>query len=164
MTASNKNHNLPSYAELPPVSGMPHGCTWGLWDSDGKHDQLGTLNLLTPDVVLEAKKEIQLGINIAINWSLDNCSTPHSQRKRPEHRIIPLPDWTGHDDEVHMNTQSGSQWDGFRELLPHRLASLDTDTFQGHWAHQPTGLYYNGVTHAEITDPNAPLRNGIDRK
>jgi hypothetical protein len=47
---------------------------------------------------------------------LDNCSTPHSQRKKPEHRIIPLTDWTGRDDEVHINTQSGSQWDGFREL------------------------------------------------
>jgi hypothetical protein len=67
LTTKDKNRDLPSYTELPLVFSMPRGCTWGLWDSDGKHDQLGTLNLLTPDVVLEAKKEILLGINIATN-------------------------------------------------------------------------------------------------
>jgi hypothetical protein len=46
---------------------MPHGCTWGLWDSNGQRDQLGTLNLLTPEVVLQARKEIQLGISVAVN-------------------------------------------------------------------------------------------------
>ncbi|KIW87778.1 uncharacterized protein Z519_11752 [Cladophialophora bantiana CBS 173.52] len=162
---------IPSYASLPPVAGMPHGCTWGLWDvlrktditatpngGGGGHrhqekekDGLGTLNLLTPAAILAAKAEIQHGISVAINWSLDNCSTPHSGRHPPRHKIMTLAEaqggseWIGHDDEVWMNTQSGSQWDGFR-----------------HWAHQPTGLYYNGVTHKEITDPNAPVRNGID--
>ena len=111
--------SLPSYEKLPPVLGMPHGCTWGLWDSGGARDELGTLNLLTPEVVVEARKEIQLGISIAINWSLDNCSSPHSQRKSPEHRIFPLPDWVGHDDEISVNTQSGSQWDGFRAFETH---------------------------------------------
>ncbi len=116
-TAASKTAlSLPSYENLPPVPGMPHGCTWGLWDSAGERDELGTLNLLTTEVVIEAKEEIQLGISIAINWSLDNCSSPHSQRKKPEHRIFPLPDWTGHDDEISVNTQSGSQWDGLRAL------------------------------------------------
>ena len=113
-SASTTATSLPSYKNLPPVPGMPHGCTWGLWDSGGVRDELGTLNLLTPEVVMEARKEIQLGISIAVNWSLDNCSSPHSRRKSPEHRIFPLPDWTGHDDEISVNTQSGSQWDGFR--------------------------------------------------
>lgn len=142
---SKQPHRLPSYNSIPPVPGMPHGCAWGLWDTPGHKDDLGTLNLLTPDVIRSARNEIQVGIRVAINWSLDNCATPHSRRKPPEHRIMPLPDWTGHDDEVSMNTQSGSQWDGFR-----------------HWAHQPTGLYYNGVTHADITAPNSSMRNGID--
>jgi hypothetical protein len=109
---------IPAYKDLPPVPGMPHGCTWGLWDSNGQRDQLGTLNLLTSEVVLQARKEIQLGISVAVNWSLDKCSTPHSQRKKPEHRILLLPEWVGHDDEININTQSGSQWDGFRESYP----------------------------------------------
>ncbi|KEF63826.1 uncharacterized protein A1O9_01804 [Exophiala aquamarina CBS 119918] len=106
---------LPSYADLPPVPNMPHGCTWGLWDRKGHQDELGTLNLLTPSTILAAKDEIQYGRSVAINWSLDNCETPHSNRKKPNHRILQLPDWIGHDDEIEMNTQSGSQWDGFRE-------------------------------------------------
>ena len=138
---------LPPYGQLPPVPGMPHGCAWGLWDTPGHKDDLGTLNLLTPDVIRAARDEIQLGVSVAINWSLDNCATPHSHRKPPEHVIKPLPDWVGHDDEISMNTQSGSQWDGFR-----------------HWAHQPSGLYYNGVTHADVTAKDSSMRNGIDSK
>jgi hypothetical protein len=106
---------LPSYVDLPPVPNMPHGCTWGLWDRKGHRDELGTLNLLTPSTILTAKEEIQYGRSVAINWSLDNCETPHSNRRKPNHRILQLPDWIGHDDEIEMNTQSGSQWDGFRE-------------------------------------------------
>jgi len=144
---SKQPHRLPSYKSIPPVPGMPHGCAWGLWDTPGHKDDLGTLNLLTPDVIRSAREEIQVGISVAINWPLNNCETPHSHRKPPEHQITALPDWTGYDDEISMNTQSGSQWDGFR-----------------HWAHQPTGLYYNGVTHADITAPNSSMRNGIDSK
>lgn len=106
---------LPTYAELPVVPNMPHGCTWGMWDREGHPDELGTLNLLTPSTILAAKDEIQYGRSVAINWSLDNCETPHSNRKKPAHRILQLPDWIGHDDEVEMNTQSGSQWDGLRK-------------------------------------------------
>ncbi|KAK2783071.1 hypothetical protein FQN53_009375 [Emmonsiellopsis sp. PD_33] len=150
--STGEKKTLPCYADLPPVDGMPHGCAWGLWDTvcptTGaiQRDELGTLNLLTPDVILSAKQEIQLGISVAINWSLENCQTPHSRRRQAEHRIIPLPDFVGHDDEVSMNTQSGSQWDGFR-----------------HWAHQPTGLFYNGITQKEITDEKGNMRNGIDQ-
>lgn len=161
-----KKRLLPLYKDLTEIPGMPHGCAWGIWDSDGEKDELGSLNLLTPEVKIAAKNEIQFGISVALNWSLDNCATPHSHRKKPEHRIMPLPDWTGHDDEIHMNTQSGSQWDGFRRfsiLLLGILPIVDKPG-AGHWAHQPTGLYYNGVKHADITDPKARKRNGIDRK
>ncbi|EXJ56824.1 hypothetical protein A1O7_07168 [Cladophialophora yegresii CBS 114405] len=151
-----KKVKVPSYADLPAVSGLPAGRTWGLWDNllglDAP-DELGTLNLLTPGTVLAARQEIQHGISVAINWSSDNCQTPHSNRRPPSHKIMSLREaqgndcpWIGHDDEVNMNTQSGSQWDGLR-----------------HWAHQPTGLFYNGVTAEEITGPNATGRNGIDQ-
>lgn len=53
--------DLPSYDDIPAVPGMPHGCAWGLWDKNGEKDQLGALNLLTPEVVQEAGKEIQTG-------------------------------------------------------------------------------------------------------
>lgn len=113
--------SLPTYANIPPVPGLPHGCTWGLWDTPTHRDELGTLNLLTPSVVCEARNEIQSGIRVAINWSLDNCSRPHSQRRSPEHRIIELLDWIGHDDEISVNTQSGSQWDGLSKFSERQI-------------------------------------------
>ena len=62
--------------------------------------------------------EIRLGSGVAVTCLLEDCATPHSQRKDSEHRILRLPDWTGDDDEVDFGTQSGSQVDGFCGLLP----------------------------------------------
>lgn len=57
---------LPTYENIPAVKGMPHGCIWGLFDKNGEKDQLGTLNLLTPEVVTAAKQEIQTGISVSL--------------------------------------------------------------------------------------------------
>lgn len=46
---------LPSFNELPSFQGFT-GCAWEVW---GKDDQLGTVNLLTDDVVKEAATEIK---------------------------------------------------------------------------------------------------------
>ena len=64
--ATMRAQDLPNFKDLPAVKGMPHGCAWGLFDKDGQRDNIGTLNLLTPEVVLEAKKEIQSGISVAL--------------------------------------------------------------------------------------------------
>jgi hypothetical protein len=50
----------------------------------------------------------------------------------------------GHDDELHFNTQSSSQWDGLT-----------------HCGVQKKELYYNGLKHADITGLRKG-RNGID--
>jgi hypothetical protein len=45
--------NLPSFKELPDFH--EHlGCAWNVW---GKDDELGTVNLLTDDVVKRAASE-----------------------------------------------------------------------------------------------------------
>jgi hypothetical protein len=44
---------LPKFDELPSFHDFK-GCAWGLWGAD---DQLGTINLLTEDVVARAAKE-----------------------------------------------------------------------------------------------------------
>lgn len=105
---------IPSFDDLPKVQGLPQGCAWGVHDGPGKRDQLGTLNLLTPDVVLAAKSEIQTGVSVALNWGLENIARPGFSRLPPDHKIKALdPAAWAHDDELHINTQSGSQWDGF---------------------------------------------------
>jgi hypothetical protein len=59
--------HLPKYKDLPPVKGMPHGCAWGIWDKPGEpKDQLGSLNLLTPEVVKEAILEVKTGERCAL--------------------------------------------------------------------------------------------------
>ncbi|KAI1638415.1 putative cyclase-domain-containing protein [Biscogniauxia mediterranea] len=124
---------LPNFDDLPPVPGMPQGCAWGVFDKDGQKDVLGTLNLLTPEVVRAAYAEARDGVSISLNWPLDampalvpgRIATTHKQTTLRE---AGLSSATGWDDELHFNTQSGSQWDSLV-----------------HWAHQPTGLFYNGV-------------------
>lgn len=44
---------LPSLKELPSFNQHP-GCAWDVW---GKDDELGTVNLLTDDVVQRAASE-----------------------------------------------------------------------------------------------------------
>lgn len=60
--------DLPSFKDMPPVAGMPHGTAWGLFDKNGERDDCGTLNLLTPDNTLEASKEIKSGKSVAMKY------------------------------------------------------------------------------------------------
>ena len=52
---SKKWDQLPSFDELPNFHEYT-GCAWGVW---GEGDELGTINLLTEDVVQEAAKLVK---------------------------------------------------------------------------------------------------------
>ncbi|KAJ5368908.1 uncharacterized protein N7496_008668 [Penicillium cataractarum] len=125
-------NGLPSFDELPPVKGMPQGCAWGLFDRDGHKDHLGCLNLLTPSVVQSALREARDGESVSLNWPINAIHTPGFFRKGLEHRVLSFQDSPyklhGFDDEISFNTQCSSQWDSLV-----------------HFAHQPTGLNYNGI-------------------
>ena len=54
-SGNNKWDNLPSFDELPKFHEYS-GCAWSVW---GAGDELGTVNLLTEDVVREASKEVR---------------------------------------------------------------------------------------------------------
>jgi len=124
--------NLPDFDSLPAVKGMPQGCAWGVFDKDGKKDHLGCVNLLTPSVVQAALKEAAEGISVSLNWPIGAIKTPGFGRKGLDHTVISFMDSPfqlhGFDDEVAFNTQCSSQWDSLC-----------------HFAHQPTGLNYNGT-------------------
>lgn len=63
---------------MPAVKGMPHGCAWGLWDKPGQEkDQLGSLNLLTPEAVQEAFKELRTGERCALKYFPRSSNLPH---------------------------------------------------------------------------------------
>ncbi|KAJ5384092.1 hypothetical protein N7517_002003 [Penicillium concentricum] len=125
--------SLPNFDDLPPVKGMPQGCAWGIFDKDGKKDVLGTLNLLTPEVVKDAVAEVRQGVSISLNWPIGSIKFPGFFRKSLCHNVMKLEDPAsgshfGFDDEVEFNTQASSQWDSFV-----------------HFMHLPTGLAYNGA-------------------
>ncbi|KIJ31836.1 hypothetical protein M422DRAFT_185389 [Sphaerobolus stellatus SS14] len=108
--------DLPSFDKLPSFGGLP-GCAWEVW---GKGDELGTVNLLTDEVVARAaKEEIQTGKRVTMNWPVNFPSKPMFNRRPPEHKVVSRtnpPRRASNDDELHINTQSGTQWDGLRHF------------------------------------------------
>jgi hypothetical protein len=55
----------PEFSELPLAPTDPPASAWGLW---GDQDELGTLNLLTPDVIRRAAKEVASGETIPLKY------------------------------------------------------------------------------------------------
>ncbi|KAJ0414153.1 hypothetical protein BJY00DRAFT_321243 [Aspergillus carlsbadensis] len=133
--------NYPSFDSLPVDQNGPRGNAWGLW---GPEDQLGTLNLLTDDVVQRAAAEnIKTGKRVSLNWSMTAASHPRLPRKPLELRLInKAPLKYAHDDEWTFNSQCSSQWDGFR-----------------HYAYQKEQRYYMGRTAEDFAA--SPIPKGI---
>ncbi|KAF5387168.1 hypothetical protein D9615_002095 [Tricholomella constricta] len=105
---------IPTFDELPAFHDLP-GCAWTVW---GEKDQLGTVNLLTDEVVRRAAgEEIVTGKAVSLNWPLNFPEKPMFGRKSPvvtmKHREAK---YVVRDDEIHINTQSGTQWDGLRHF------------------------------------------------
>lgn len=55
-----------SSATIPRFHELPDGSAWGIWDSDGQRDALGTLNYLTAETKIEAAKEVKDGISVSL--------------------------------------------------------------------------------------------------
>lgn len=77
----------PSFDELPlHPSHLPHSA-WGL---HGPADELGTLNLLTPECTVEAAKEIKTGVRIGLNWGLEQMEHTGGFREVMKHEIFEI--------------------------------------------------------------------------
>ena len=95
----------------------PDGPPYNAWGRFGTNDQIGTLNLLTPNVVAAAARvEIRTGVRVSLDWPLSKPTFPsygrdglkhHIRRRGPEGRVV-------NDDVLEFNTQGSSQWDGLR--------------------------------------------------
>ncbi|QUC22866.1 uncharacterized protein UV8b_07107 [Ustilaginoidea virens] len=128
----------PTFDELPVRKDGPPGNAWGLY---GDGDECGTLNLLTPERVARAAREIVHGVRVSTDWHLDSMSPPCFGRRSCEHTITHKAPMAVNDDELRLNTQSSSQWDGLR-----------------HFGYQDEKLYYNGMSQDEVLSTH---RNGI---
>ncbi len=104
---------------------------------------MGTLNLLTPEVTSQAAKEIKLGLTIPFNLPLDSPLRPMNPARRKCFHHINAKSHAN-DDEIYVNTQSSSYWDGLR-----------------HYPYQDGKHYYNATTQADISGSEANSRIGI---
>lgn len=95
--------------------------------------QLGRINLLTPTRVSAASREIRTGEIVPLNLPLDVPKVPAFGREAFKHEVKILGKNVAYDDKYELNTQSGTQWDGFR-----------------HIAHFPTQTFYNGTKGSDI--------------
>ncbi|KAF2011933.1 hypothetical protein BU24DRAFT_412479 [Aaosphaeria arxii CBS 175.79] len=126
----------PPFSTLPLDPSGPASNAWGLY---GPSDELGALNILTPAVVLSAAQStILTGHRVSLDWPLNLPSHPSFDRPSFQWQLTNRthPDGTKrtvNDDSMTFNTQSSSQWDGFR-----------------HYGYQKAGLYYGGRTQGDV--------------
>ena len=124
---------------------------WGRWGDD---DEIGTLNLITDDVVKAAAKEVKTGRRLALGIPMDEHGPQTGAipgRDNPKHEMIMVDtpftgdpsEFTTSDDKVSMGIQSCTHWDA--------LAHVSYE-----------GKLYNGVPSSVITENGAP-RMGIDK-
>src|SRR5664279_3693134 len=109
----------------------PPGSNWGDFGPD---DELGTLNFITPDVVMNAVAEVQEGLSFCLSLPLDLPGGNELSRLRHPPVIAPVkvrdvvifnrPMAEGNkahtdvvcDDTVHLHTQYSTQWDSLAHV------------------------------------------------
>ena len=107
----NPLERLPDFAELPVKPDHPPHSAWGVFGDD---DQIGTLNLLTPERVAAAARLVRHGQVFALNWELELPDPPLFSRSTLRHTIHRRRANVFDDLYDNFNTQSSSQWDGLR--------------------------------------------------
>jgi kynurenine formamidase len=121
---------LPRYDELPAA---PDGGRSG-WGVFGPDDNVGLLNLLTPERVARAARLIRRGALFPLDAPVDAFSPPLAAgRGIPRHKVLHEPGSIGFDD-VYDNffPQGSSQWDSL-----------------GHVGYGPDA-FYNGATEDDV--------------
>lgn len=133
---------IPGYDDLPVRAGAPAGAAWGVFGDD---DEVGTINLLTPERVIAAAASIRSGKVFALNLPINIPDPPLFTRGRHIHtvKIFPTADFVADDWLDNFYPQSSSQWDAL-----------------AHVKHPIHGAY-NGIPDNQITGRGG-MRLGID--
>jgi hypothetical protein len=83
---------MPTYKDLPAFEEACKGLDSTFWGLKGSVEEgRGMLNLLTPEAVLQAKKEIQEGLSIGLNWEMRYLDYPAMGRLDFGHKIVHIP-------------------------------------------------------------------------
>ena len=106
--------DLPDYDDLPPAAEGGRSA-WGLFGAD---DNLGLVNLLTPERVVAAARLIRKGAVFPLDAPVDAFSPPIAvTRGAPRHHLLHVPGTFAFDD-VYDNffPQGSSQWDSLAHV------------------------------------------------
>lgn len=129
--------SLPKYSELPVSPFFPENSSWGLW---GKDDQLGCINLLTPQVILKASSEIKTGKSFSLNLRLELPDPPLFGRAKLKHACEAVAGGAALDDLYdNFNTQSSSHWAALRHF-PHPVYGNYNDMNKKDEEHPQLGI------------------------
>jgi kynurenine formamidase len=121
---------IPTFDQLPVKKDAPPDSSWGVFGDD---DQLGCLNFLTPQGVIDAAGLVQTGKVFRLDAKVGFAKPPLFGRAEVRHQIIPLAPFANDDLVDNLNTQESTQWDGLAHVgLPSRES------------------YYNGARSEEI--------------
>jgi len=128
-TDSEDSLPVPKYEELQLA---PGGARSG-WHVFGAQDQVGRLNLQTPDRVISASRLIVTGEVFSLNLDLLVINPPLFGRGAPIHTVIDARDECEFDDKIdNYYPQFSSQWDSL-----------------GHFGYSPDN-FYNGATADQV--------------
>lgn len=141
-SAVSSSPRMPSYDELPVRAGAPAGAAWGVFGDD---DEVGTINLLTPDRVVAAADSIRSGKVFALNLPINIPDPPLFTRGKHTHtvKIFPNAEFVLDDFLDNFYPQASSQWDAL-----------------AHVKHPVHGAY-NGIPDNQMTGRGG-MRLGID--
>jgi kynurenine formamidase len=133
---------IPDYDELPVRAGAPAGAAWGVFGDD---DEVGTINLLTPERVIAAADSIRSGKVFALNLPINIPDPPLFTRGKHTHtvKIFPNAEFVLDDFLDNFYPQASSQWDAL-----------------AHVKHPVHGAY-NGIPDNQMTGRGG-MRLGID--
>ena len=128
-------NKVPRFAELPIRPDKPKESSWGVFGDD---DELGCLNFLTPEGIVDAARLVRKGSVFRLDTKINYANPPLFARRPAKHNIMSFESFglLGFDDSLDSyNTQEGSQWDG--------LAHVGSPRYKA---------FYNGVKSSEIKD------------
>ena len=134
---------LPRFSELPIDPKYPAKTAWGLF---GDEDNVGMMNLQTPERIAAAAKLVRRGAVFSLNWAQHKPDPPLFGRGAVRHTVIRRTPIGHHSDDVLDNfyPQASSQWDGL--------------THVGDYEHG----FWGGVTVQELRASGDKKRLGID--
>lgn len=138
---------IPKFSQLPVKPGAPADSNWGVFGDD---DEVGTVNFLTADGIVEAAKLVRKGKVFRLDTPINYASPPLFNRDPVSHTKKSFASYglLGFDDVLDSyNTQEGSQWDGL-----------------GHVGNLRAQAFYNGVKEDQITKTDKlGIHNWADR-